>query len=92
MDAPMSYLRKLASTPCAGHSSSSAAAKSHGASTAVRPHASDTITKGGMISGERSVLEANEHRGMLEVRHKGILARIDILNQLNTQAMLIASA
>lgn len=36
--------------------------------------------------------DANEKRGMLELRHKEILARIDILNQMSTQAMLIAGA
>jgi hypothetical protein len=48
------------------------------------------ITAGGMISGERSMWDANIERGTLELRHKEILARIDILNQLNTQSMLIA--
>ena len=51
---------------------------------------SAAVSSGGMISGERSMWDANKERGTLELRHKEILARIDILNQLNTQAMLIA--
>jgi len=52
--------------------------------------AGKSITGGGLISGERSMWDANKERGTLELRHKEILARIDILNQLNTQSMLVA--
>lgn len=52
--------------------------------------AGKSITGGGLISGERSMWDANKERGTLELRHKEILARVDILNQLNTQSMLVA--
>ena len=70
---------------------SSLAAAQQAAHTPASPEA-DAITKGGLISGERLMWDANERRGMLELRHKEILARIDILNQMSTQAMLIAGA
>ena len=70
---------------------SSLAAAQQAAHTSASPEA-ETITKGGLISGERLMWDANERRGMLELRHKEILARIDILNQMSTQAMLIAGA
>lgn len=70
---------------------SSLAAAQQAAHTSASPEA-DAITKGGLISGERLMWDANERRGMLELRHKEILARIDILNQMSTQAMLIAGA
>ena len=70
---------------------SSLAAAQQAAHTSASSEA-EAITKGGLISGERLMWDANERRGMLELRHKEILARIDILNQMSTQAMLIAGA
>ena len=71
--------------------SSLAAAQQAAAHTSASSEA-EAITKGGLISGERLMWDANERRGMLELRHKEILARIDILNQMSTQAMLVAGA
>ena len=81
----MDSLRRLSSPAAqqAAHTS---------ASSEAAPVAPEAITKGGLISGERLMWDANERRGMLELRHKEILARIDILNQMSTQAMLIAGA
>ena len=70
---------------------SSLAAAQQAAHTSASSEA-EAITKGGLISGERMMWDANERRGMLELRHKEILARIDILNQMSTQAMLVAGA
>ena len=70
---------------------SSLAAAQQAAHTSASSEA-EAITKGGLISGERLMWDANERRGMLELRHKEILARIDILNQMSTQAMLVAGA
>ena len=70
---------------------SSLAAAQQAAHTSASLEA-DAITKGGLISGERLMWDANERRGMLELRHKEILSRIDILNQMSTQAMLVAGA
>ena len=81
----MDSLRRL-SSPAAQQSAHTSA------SSEAAPFAAEAITKGGLISGERLMWDANEKRGMLELRHKEILARIDILNQMSTQAMLIAGA
>ena len=79
--------RRLTSSLAAAQQAAHTAASSEAA-----PFAAEAITKGGLISGERLMWDANERRGMLELRHKEILARIDILNQMSTQAMLIAGA
>ena len=48
------------------------------------------MPQAGLLDAEKKMWDANLERGTLELRHKQILARIDILNQLNTQAMLVA--
>ena len=79
----MESLRRLSSPTAAARTIASSEAASF---------AAEGITQGGLISGERLMWDAHEKRGMLELRHKEILARIDILNQMSTQAMLIAGA
>lgn len=44
------------------------------------------------IGAERAMWDATLERGMVELRHKQILARVDVLNSMNTQAMLVAGA
>ena len=57
--------------PCAAALLTSPAAQQHtSASSEAAPFAAETITKGGLVSGERLMWDANERRGMLELRHK----------------------
>ena len=44
------------------------------------------------IGAERGYHDANLERGMVDVQHKQILARVDVLNSMNTQAALVAGA
>mmetsp|Transcript_26433 Transcript_26433/g.84728 ORF Transcript_26433/g.84728 Transcript_26433/m.84728 type:complete len:464 (+) Transcript_26433:162-1553(+) len=46
----------------------------------------------GMLEAEQQMWVANQKRDLLELRHRQILARVDWLNQLNTQAMLVAGS
>ncbi|EOD11280.1 hypothetical protein EMIHUDRAFT_247965 [Emiliania huxleyi CCMP1516] len=45
-----------------------------------------------MLEAEQQMWVANQKRDLLELRHRQILARVDWLNQLNTQAMLVAGS
>ena len=47
---------------------------------------------GSALGAERDMWDATLERGMVELRHKQILARVDVLNSMNTQAMLVAGA
>ena len=47
---------------------------------------------GSALGAERAMWDATLERGMVELRHKQILARVDVLNSMNTQAMLVAGA
>ena len=40
----------------------------------------------GMLEAEQQMWVANQKRDLLELRHRQILARVEWLNQLNTQA------
>ncbi|EOD09440.1 hypothetical protein EMIHUDRAFT_448361 [Emiliania huxleyi CCMP1516] len=46
----------------------------------------------GMLEAEQQMWVANQKRDLLELRHRQIHARVDLLNQLNTQAMLVAGS
>ena len=46
----------------------------------------------GMLEAEQQMWVANQKHDLLELRHRQILARVDWLNQLNTQAMLVAGS
>jgi len=45
-----------------------------------------------MLEAEQQMWVANQKRDLLELRHRQIHARVDLLNQLNTQAMLVAGS
>ena len=47
---------------------------------------------GSAFGAERAMWDATLERGMVELRHKQILARVEVLNSMNTQAMLVAGA
>ena len=51
-----------------------------------------TRLSGSALGAERAMWDATLERGMVELRHKQILARVDVLNSINTQAMLVAGA
>jgi hypothetical protein len=48
--------------------------------------------QGSAFGAERAMWDATLERGMVDLRHKQILARVDVLNSMNTQAMLVAGA
>ena len=50
------------------------------------------MPQAGLLDAEKKMWDANLERGTLELRHKQILARVDVLNSMNTQAMLVAGA
>ncbi len=41
---------------------------------------------GSAIRAERAMWDATLERGMVDLKHKQILARVDVLNSMNTQA------
>ena len=47
---------------------------------------------GSALGAERQMWDATLERGMVELKHKQILARVEVLNSMNTQAMLVAGA